>query len=216
MGQSPREEASNKFQTMVEAMIQNRGQFGQGAARSQMGDVSPFFDRARGDLESGITDAASRLNAGLSTRMAGIQQTMGEGLINAGVPQGQGRGTAFAAALAPAIAANQQETGQLFATKALTMADLSKTEGLTMADLLKASDERIVQLLQQELGGIGGMKQSTGFGDVLGVLQTIAKIAGPAILGMINPAVGAAAAGGIGSGSTAIPTSGQYTSWQHL
>lgn len=204
MGESPQEEASNKFQNMVQSMIQSRGQFGTGAALNQMSNISPIFDRGRSDLNSGIDKSINNLNLGLSTRMSGIGQQIGEGLISGGVPAGQGRGTAFASAMAPAIAGTQEAAAGLNQTRALTLADFAKTEGLTLADLLKSSDQIITQLLGQQMQGIKGMKDSTGLGDTFAVLQSIGKIVGSVF--------GVPSGGGVASGGGAITGGGLSSS----
>lgn len=193
MGESPREQASNQFANMVNGMIGSRGTYGMGAANAQMGAISPIFSQGKKDLNSGIDKSINNLNLGLSNRMAGIGGQLGESLISAGVPAGQGRGTAFASAMSPAIAGTQEGIAGLEQTRAMTLADFAKTEGLTLADLMKSSEQIIMQLLQAQMGGISGMKNSTGFGDAFSVIQSLGKVFAPLMARGATPPSGGGA-----------------------
>lgn len=196
MGESPREEASRQFAEMLGRLAGSRGIYGERAASTQFGLVNPYFERARSDISGGLSDATNYLNASLSTRLSGISQSLGESLINAGVPAGHGRGTAFATAVAPAIAATQQAQADIAKTGALSLADISKLQGLTMTDLLKASEAITSNLLRTQLGGIEGMKSSTTIGDILAGLATIASI----IKGIPGIGYSVSGTGGTGGG----------------
>lgn len=176
MGESPREEASRGFADLVKNMVSGRGQYGMTAAKAQFGEVSPYFQQGRADVNTGIDRAIGNLNMGLSNRLAGIGQTLGEQLVSSGVPAGQGRGTDFAASYAPAIAGTQEAIGGLEANRGSLLAELARTQGLTLADLMRTSDAMVNQLLQLQLSGIGGMKSSTVTGDILGIANTIGSI----------------------------------------
>jgi hypothetical protein len=149
LGTSPKEQASSDFNTRLQG-LQQRYLGGDLSGGSLMNQVNPYFEQGKNDL-----------NQSLSTRMMGIGQNVGQSLMTSGVPKGAPQANLFAGAMAPAIAENQQEMG-----------NLAEKQGGTLADLLKTSLGLAGQAGQQELGAISGMKDSTTMGDIMGGLTS--------------------------------------------
>ena len=149
MGQSPKEQASSDMNDRLKN-LQDRFLGGDLSGTSMMDKVNPYFEQGKTDM-----------NTALSTRMMGVGQNIGESLMTSGVPKGAPQANLFAGAMAPAIAQNQND-----------IAGLAERQGGTLADLLKTSLSGGMQAGQQELGAIGGMKDSTTMGDIMSGLTS--------------------------------------------
>jgi hypothetical protein len=166
MGQSPKEQASQDTYGRLQG-LQQRFLGGDLSGQSLNSQVTPTFDAGK-----------DYMNQALSTRLMGVGQSIGESLMTSGVPKGAPQANLFAGAMAPAIAQNQTE-----------LSNITQRQGMTLADLLKFSLGESNQIGQQELGAIGGMKDSTTAGDVFGGLTAgsslLSILSNPKILQMI-------------------------------
>jgi len=176
MGQSPKEQAAGDQYTKMNS-IADRFLSGDLSGSNQFQQVNPYFMQSRSDVTAGTQRGISDLNSALSTRMAGIGQQVGESLISSGVPQGQGRGMSFAAALAPAIAGTQEQIAGLEKFQASSLADISRYQGSTLADMLGRSGQYGLSATGQAGGAINNMKDSTTMGDIMGGATTLAQLA---------------------------------------
>jgi hypothetical protein len=168
MGQSPKESAAADMQGRMKA-LQDRYLGGDLSGQSTFNQVNPYFEKATVGLNAG----EDYLNQSLSTRLMGVGQNIGESLISSGVPKGAPQANLFAGAMAPAIAQNQSELAGIEKSKS----GISMTQGGTLADLLKFAMGQSSNAGQQELGAIGGMKDSTTMGDIFGGLTSAFNLA---------------------------------------
>jgi hypothetical protein len=176
MGQSPKEQAAASQYSNMNSIAQ-RFLSGDLSGSNMFKQVNPYFEQGRSDIQTGVQGAESKLNSALSTRMAGIGQQVGESLISSGVPQGQGRGMSFAAAMSPAIAGTQEQIAGMEKFGAQSLADLSRYQGTTLAGLMENSNQMGIGASGQAGSAINNMKDSTTMGDIMGGATSLAQLA---------------------------------------
>jgi len=205
MGSSPKENASSDMQGRMKA-LQDRYLGGDLTGESQFGKVNTYFNQAKTDIGSG----EDYLNQALSTRMMGVGQNIGESLMTSGVPKGAPQANLFAGAMAPAIAQNQTELAGMEKGKS----SISMQQGGTLADLLKSVMGATSQAGQNELGAIGGMKDSTTMGDIMSGLTSAFSltdiISNPKLLQLLFGGGGTTGAGKTVAGASANGSSVNY------
>jgi hypothetical protein len=192
LGTSAKESASADMQGRMKA-LQDRYLGGDLSAKSQYSQIDPYYEQGKNELDAG----KGYLNQALSTRMMGVGQNIGESLMTSGVPKGGPQSNLFAGAMAPAIAQNQTELAGLEKGKA----SISMQQGGTLADLMKSVMGAVSNTGQNELGAIGGMKDSTALGDVMGGLTSAFSLTdiftNPQLLGLIFPGMSKSGGGGL-------------------
>ena len=209
MGTSPKEQASADQYKNMQGIGQNflSGNW----ANQSFSQINPYFNQARTDINAGVGGAETMLNQSLSTRLAGIGQNTGESLISSGIAPGQGRTEGMGAAMAPAIAANQQSLAGLEQWKTGTLAQISQNQGGSLMDLLKTGGQFGMGAENNATQAIGGMKDSTTMGDIMGGLTTGALMAAiatnPELLSLLGLGKGAVGmTGGSGPEGGVNPT----------
>lgn len=196
MGSSPQEQAAEQFAQLARRMLYERtaGQsHGLPGAMTEYNAILPIFTQAKSDVERAVSEGRGLLAQSLGTSLGAIGQSVGESLYAAGAPKGHTFGSAFAGYAAPAISDTQRLNAQLEQFRGAQLSQLGMGQAATLADLIKYSNQNVNTLLSQILGGIGGMKDTTTVGDLLGALQTATKI-GSGIYGLVtgNPSILAA------------------------
>lgn len=182
MGTSPREQASADMQGRMKS-LQDRYLGGDLSGNNLYKQVDPYLTEAQNKLKG----SEGYLNQALSTRMMGVGQGIGESLVTSGVPKGAPQANLFAGAMAPAIAQNQSELGQT----ERSIAGIDVNKGQSLMDLIKFSLGQSTNAGQLEQGAIGGMKDSTTAGDIMGGLTSAFSLAdiftNPQLLGLLFP-----------------------------
>lgn len=173
MGESPREAAAKGMAQQAEMYATQYSPGAQAATFSQY--VNPIIQNSKGEV-SGLMDIARRfLNTSATTRMAGLGQQVGESLINGGVAKGQNLGSSWIAQMSPIIGATQEALGSSFNTQAGLVTNLNQMGADSLLKLLLGGQTSVAQMLSAEGQAISGMKNTTGFGDVMGGITTLAN-----------------------------------------
>jgi len=187
MGESPQEKAS-KQQVGVYGSLYNDIK-----STDNFAKVAPEFDKVIANLYSGF----GQIKGGITNTMS---RNVGESLVTSGVARGQDQGgawiNAITSALTPAISNLQTQ-----------VADIGKAKSITYADILNRKDVNLMNILGGQTQAIGGMKDTTGMGDVMGFVQSLASI----ISAFVNPG-GVAAKSAASAGTTVNNSSDLYRS----
>ena len=128
--------------------------------------LAPEISKPTFDLKGVLGQVMGQLDRSGALITSTLGQQAGAQLAGGGVPTGQPRIESYITALAPTF-------GKFAEQKALNISDLSKFAATNEV----AIRQLLAMITGQEMGAIGGMKGSTGLGDILGVLNTLANVA---------------------------------------
>lgn len=174
-GESPREAAASSQNQHLRA-LSDQFEFGNLSAKSRFQDILPYISNSQDILKNSLNNILMNIGGYTSTKAAGLGQDVGDALYSKGVAPGQDMGSAWVTQMSPIYAEGLGASANAQQSVAQLLASLESSKGSTLMDLMKTQDSDVLNTNQIDNQAIGSMKNTTGFGDVMGVISTIGKI----------------------------------------